>query len=47
MTRVIESIFTSNCFYRQIDLQLAYDLKLLWYTLQINIKKIIQILIQN
>ena len=29
MTRVIESIFTSNCFYKQIDLQLAYDLKLL------------------
>jgi len=29
MTRVIESIFASNCFYRQIDLQLAYDLKLL------------------
>jgi len=29
MTKVIESIFTSNCFYRRIDLQLAYDLKLL------------------
>jgi hypothetical protein len=29
MTRVIESIFTSNCFYKQIDLQLTYDLKLL------------------
>jgi hypothetical protein len=29
MTRVIESIFTSNCFYKQIDLQLSYDLKLL------------------
>ena len=29
MTRVIESIFTSNCFYKKVDLQLAYDLKLL------------------
>lgn len=29
MTRIIESIFTSNCFYKKIDLQLAYDLKLL------------------
>jgi hypothetical protein len=29
MVRVIESIFTSNCFYQKIDLQLAYDLKLL------------------
>ena len=29
MTRVIESIFTSNCFYKEVDLQLAYDLKLL------------------
>jgi len=29
MIRVIESIFTSKSFYKQIDLQLAYDLKLL------------------
>lgn len=29
MKRIIESIFASNCFYRKIDLQLAYDMKLL------------------
>lgn len=29
MTRIIESIFASKCFYRKIDLQLAYDMKLL------------------
>jgi len=29
MKRVIESIFTSKCFYKKIDLQLAYDIKLL------------------
>ena len=29
MTRIIESIFASNCFYKKIDLQLAYDMKLL------------------
>lgn len=27
MKRVIETIFASNCFYKKIDLQLAYDLK--------------------
>ncbi|NBP00125.1 MAG: hypothetical protein EBU90_08330 [Proteobacteria bacterium] len=29
MKRVIESIFMSNCFYRNVDLQLAYDMGLL------------------
>lgn len=29
MTRLIESIFASKCFYRKIDLQLAYDMKIL------------------
>lgn len=29
MVRIIKSIFSSRCFYRKIDLQLAYDLKLL------------------
>lgn len=29
MKRVIEAIFASNCFYKKIDLQLAYDMKLL------------------
>jgi hypothetical protein len=29
MKRVIESIFASKCFYSKIDLQLAYDMKLL------------------
>jgi hypothetical protein len=29
MTRIIESIFASNCFYKKIDLQLAYDMKIL------------------
>lgn len=29
MTRIIESIFASNCFYKKIDLQLTYDMKLL------------------
>jgi len=29
MTRIIESIFASNCFYKKIDLQLAYDMKAL------------------
>ena len=29
MTRVIESIFASKCFYKKIDLQLAYDMKVL------------------
>jgi len=29
MTRIIESIFASKCFYKKIDLQLAYDLKML------------------
>jgi hypothetical protein len=29
MKRVIESIFSSKCFYKKIDLQLAYDLKIL------------------
>ena len=29
MKKVIESIFTSNCFYKKIDLQLAYDMRLL------------------
>ena len=29
MTTIIESIFASNCFYKKIDLQLAYDMKLL------------------
>jgi len=29
MKRTIEAIFASNCFYRKIDLQLAYDMKLL------------------
>lgn len=29
MTRVIEAIFASRCFYKKIDLQLAYDLKVL------------------
>lgn len=29
MKRVVEAIFSSNCFYKKIDLQLAYDLKLL------------------
>lgn len=29
MKRVVESIFSSKCFYKKIDLQLAYDLKIL------------------
>jgi hypothetical protein len=29
MKRVIESIFSSECFYKKIDLQLAYDMKIL------------------
>jgi hypothetical protein len=29
MKRMIESVFVSNCFYKKIDLQLAYDMKLL------------------
>lgn len=29
MTRIIESIFASKCFYKKIDLQLAYDMKIL------------------
>ena len=29
MTRMIESIFASRCFYKKIDLQLAYDMKIL------------------
>lgn len=29
MTRIIESIFASKCFYKKIDLQLAYDMKFL------------------
>jgi hypothetical protein len=29
MKKVIESILASNCFYKKVDLQLAYDLKLL------------------
>ena len=29
MKRVIESIFSSKCFYKKVDLQLAYDLKIL------------------
>jgi hypothetical protein len=29
MTRLIESIFASKCFYKKIDLQLAYDMNLL------------------
>lgn len=29
MKRVIQSIFASDCFYRKIDLQLAYDMRLL------------------
>jgi hypothetical protein len=29
MKRMIESVFASNCFYKKIDLQLAYDMKLL------------------
>lgn len=29
MKRVIESVFASKCFYKKIDLQLAYDLKIL------------------
>jgi len=29
MKRVIESIFASKCFYKKIDLQLAYDMKIL------------------
>jgi hypothetical protein len=29
MLRIIESIFASKCFYKKIDLQLAYDMKLL------------------
>lgn len=29
MTRIIESVFASNCFYKKIDLQLAYDMKIL------------------
>jgi hypothetical protein len=29
MTRLIESIFASKCFYKKIDLQLAYDIKIL------------------
>lgn len=29
MTRIIEAIFASKCFYKKIDLQLAYDMKVL------------------
>ena len=29
MKRIIESIFSSKCFYKKIDLQLAYDMKIL------------------
>jgi len=29
MTRIIEAVFASKCFYKKIDLQLAYDMKLL------------------
>ena len=29
MTRLVESIFASKCFYKKIDLQLAYDMKIL------------------
>jgi len=29
MKRIIEAIFSSKCFYKKIDLQLAYDMKLL------------------
>jgi hypothetical protein len=29
MTRIIEAIFASRCFYKKIDLQLAYDMKIL------------------
>ena len=29
MTRIMESIFASKCFYKKIDLQLAYDMKIL------------------
>lgn len=29
MTRIIEAIFASKCFYKKIDLQLAYDMKIL------------------
>jgi len=29
MTRVIESIFASKCFYKKVDLQLIYDMKIL------------------
>ena len=29
MKRIIETIFASNCFYKKVDLQLAYDMKLL------------------
>jgi len=29
MTRIIEAIFSSKCFYKKIDLQLAYDMKVL------------------
>jgi len=29
MTRAIEAIFSSKCFYKKIDLQLAYDMKVL------------------
>ena len=29
MTRIIEEIFASKCFYKKIDLQLAYDMKLI------------------
>ena len=29
MTRIIETIFSSKCFYKKIDLQLAYDMKVL------------------
>jgi hypothetical protein len=29
MKRAIESIFASKCFYNKVDLQLAYDMKLL------------------
>jgi hypothetical protein len=29
MTRIIESIFASKCFYKKVDLQLAYDMKVL------------------
>ena len=28
-SRMVELIFTSGCFYKQIDLQLAYDTKIL------------------